>query len=282
MRKKIALHILCIHLFSFNILQSGFAKDSDDAKFCSVGIEKKVEKKAGDYRIKISYANERMCQHLDIFKNNKIVFHEEGIDNHYTLGNDPNEHNKNFVRNLIGKGSQLVISKWTGGAHCCTSLLVFDLENEFKKIAEIEGGNYEIEIVDLDHDGIPEIRVLDDFLAYRFSSFAYSAKAQVILKYRAGHYVLAKKQMRKPTPHMASFKTKIQKWRALIRKHENDWPPPQLIQEMTDLIFSENEKSAFELLDKAWPADVDGKSEFLKSYQEALAESKYYPEFQRH
>jgi hypothetical protein len=107
------------------------------------------------------------------------------------------------------------------------SLLVFNLGSKFEKVAEIYGGNFDPEIIDLDRDGIPEIRVTDDFLAYRFSSFAYSATADVILKYANGRCSVAS-----------------------------------------------------ELLDRAWLADVAGKSDFLKSNQEALSDSRYYTEFE--
>ena len=250
---------------------------------CSKDLERRVEKKSGDYRVRISYANDRTCQRLDILKRGQLVFRDEGIDNHYFLGNEDGGGDRRSTMKLIGQGVQLVVKKWTGGAHCCNSLLIFDLGTKFRKISEIYAGNFDADIVDLNHDGIPEIRVVDDFLAYRFSSFAYSANAEVVLKYQAGNYVVASELMRRPAPPWGSLNVKIPKWQRLLRAHsEPDWPPPSLIQTMTDLVFTGNERVAFDLVDRVWPPDVVGKADFLKAYREALTESRYYAEFKKH
>ena len=226
-----------------------------------------------------SSPNGRNSLSLEILKRNRVIFQEEGIDNHYFLGNEWIMRDKRFLMNLTGHGSQLVVSKWTGGAHCCNSLLIFDVKGEFKKIADIYGGNYDLEIVDLNHDGIPEIRLTDDFLAYWFSSFAYSAQASVVLKYVNGHYTVAPEFMKRPA-RLESFNADIPQWRKLLREHRDpDWPPPPFIQAMTDLIFTGHENLAYQLVDQVWQSGVPGKADFLKSYHEALADSIYYREF---
>jgi hypothetical protein len=279
-RRKIALFIFFIQVTVLGFAQSIQSQAHSESELCSKGIEKKDEKKVGDYRIRIFYADDRMCQRFDISKHNQIVFREEGVDNHYFLGSDDSD--KHFMMNLTGHGTQLVVKRWTGGAHCCMSLLIFDLGCEFRKIDEIYGGNFDPEIVDLDHDGIPEVMVTDDFLAYRFSSFAYSAKGDVVLKYTNGHYSVAPEFMKKPAPSREKLNAKVLAWRKLLRKQNSpDWPPPSMIQYITDLIYTGNKKVAFDLVDRIWPEDVAGKGDFLKSYQEALAESRYYPEFEK-
>jgi hypothetical protein len=83
--------------------------------------------------------------------------------------------------------------------------------------------------------------------------------------------------MRKPA-RLELFDPEIPKWRKLLREHSDpDWPPQPLIQAMTDLIFTGNESLAFQLVDEVWSQDISGKADFLKSYREALADSKYYP-----
>ncbi|PWU15803.1 MAG: hypothetical protein C5B49_11415 [Bdellovibrio sp.] len=265
---------------TLNLAQTIPQSGSTDAEFCSKDLEKKKEKRSGDYLIRISYANSRMCQHFDIFKNDRTVFHEEGDDNHYFFGSD--DRGTYTLGNLTGHGIQLVVRRWTGGAHCCTSLLIFDLGNDFRKIAEIDGGNFEPEIADLDHDGIPEIRVRDDFLAYRFSDFAHSAIAEVILKYGDGQYSVAPEFMRKPLPSRQILDATVASWKRLLqRKKTPNWPPPPLIQALTDLVYAGSKQTAFALLDRAWPMAAPGRSEFLASYRVALNESKYYAEFEK-
>jgi hypothetical protein len=112
MRKQLALFIV---LLQFPILLAGASlkEGSPDAEDCSKDIEKAFEAKAGNYSIRVSHANDRTCQRLDIFKKGKNVFHEEGFDYHYFLGTDDDE--KHFMRHLTGHGTQLVITRFTGG-----------------------------------------------------------------------------------------------------------------------------------------------------------------------
>ena len=242
--RKVAIILLLLQTILLGIAQAGFGGEKENSGNCSKSTKRIIEKKAGDYRVRISHSDDRMCQHLEILKQNQVVYKEEGFDNHYTLGNDWNDRHNPYLMNLTGHSIQLIVSKWTGGAHCCNSLLIFDVRGEFRKIDEIYGGNYNFEIVDLDHDGIPEIRLTDDFLAYLFSSFAYSARATVILKYVNGHYSVAPELMRRPV-RLKWFDAKVPKWRKLLREHRDpDWPPPPFIQAMTDLIFTGNEKLA--------------------------------------
>lgn len=275
---KVEIILLLFHVLLLGITQPSLGNDQENSGTCSKPDERIVEKKAGDYRVRISYSDDRMCQHLEIFKKDRLVHKEEGFDNHYTLGNDWGNRHDPYLMNLTGHGTQLVVKNWTGGAHCCNSLLIFDVRGEFRKIDEIYGGSFDFEIIDLNHNGIPEIRLTDDFLAYLFSSFADSAKATVILKYANGHYSVAAELMRKPA-RLKWLNAKLPKWRKLLREHHDpNWPPPPLIQAMTDLIFTGNENLAFQLVDKVWSQDISGKDAFLKSYREALADSKYYSE----
>jgi len=87
--------------------------------------------------------------------------------------------------------------------------------------------------------------------------------------------------MKKPAPNLKLFRQKMIDWQAALRKHEPDWPPPLFIQGITDLIYSGNIKTAWELVGLVWPSDVDGKEKFLKKYNEALSQSTFYSEFQK-
>jgi hypothetical protein len=87
--------------------------------------------------------------------------------------------------------------------------------------------------------------------------------------------------MKKRAPSQKILNARIPLWQKLLHeKSAPEWPPSPLIQTLTDLIYTGNKKVAFDLLDRAWPADVAGKAEFIKSYKENLADSRYYREFE--
>jgi hypothetical protein len=234
------------------------------------------------YQVKITQFADWTCSSIDIERKEKLLYHDEEIGGHYFLGSEwqkgirPLEH-------LTGKRDlNLIVSKWTGGAHCCFSLHIFKLNGAFAEAGHIEGGNYYPIIKNRGNRGSPRIDLSDDFLSYQFSSFAFSATGEVILKYAGNKYEVAGELMKKPPPSLSSFARKIPLWRKELRKRESpDWPPPDLIQAVTDLVFTGNKKVAWELLDRSWPPDASGKQEFLHSYEEALGESRYYKDFER-
>ncbi|MBI4040945.1 MAG: hypothetical protein HY390_03640 [Deltaproteobacteria bacterium] len=233
------------------------------------------------YDITVSRAEDWICQSIDIKKNGKLLFHNEEIGGYYFLSDNFEEHGNPFFFLPGNINPHFVFSKWTGGAHCCYSLHIFSLGQDFREVAAIEGGNSQPILKDLDGDHIPEIEVLDDFLAYLFSSFATSAYGAVILKYSNGKYYVAADIMKKPRPHSNLWKSKIYSWKNDLRKKGPEWPPPSLIQTMTDLIFTGNKKVAFDLIHSIWPPEVSGKNDFLSEYEKALAQSNFYPEFEK-
>lgn len=98
-------------------------------------------------------------------------------------------------------GSDLVVSCWSGGAHCCFDFFVFRLEPEFKLLATLEGGHADKSaFIDLDRDSIPEFVTADWVFAYWHTSFAFSARPRIVLRYRNGRYQLAPDLMKKPPP----------------------------------------------------------------------------------
>ena len=68
----------------------------------------------------------------------------------------------------------LIISNWTGGAHCCHYLQIFELGNAFKHLVTVDALSSDIRLVDLDKDGFPEIEFHDGAIDYLFASYAGS------------------------------------------------------------------------------------------------------------
>jgi hypothetical protein len=91
------------------------------------------------------------------------------------------------VTDLDGDGRQEVLTDlYTGGAHCCTNLLVWYLrDGKYVRKAHFFGnGGYLVQ--DLDKDGKLELRSSDDSFAYAFAAYAYSLRPIQIFSWKAG------------------------------------------------------------------------------------------------
>jgi hypothetical protein len=185
------------------------------------------------------------------------------------------------TKDITGDGiPELIIGVWSGGAHCCFSVIIFSLGEELKKIAEIEGGDSSLEFKDFEGDGIYEIVGRDWTFAYWETSFSNSPAPQIVLRYLHGKYVLATDLMKKNPPGKKEIEAKIEEINHAFTKSAafDDEAPPELWQYMLDLIYSGNGKIALTFFDKAWPAQREGKEVFLAAFKAQLAKSSYWPE----
>lgn len=248
--------------------------------FCSINPVVIEEKEFDNYHIVISRDEEWMCVQLDIEKDGQNIYHQQDIGTHFYFGSNFEKHSNGLIHLTDIKKPNLVISEWTGGMHCCYYLHVFELGDTPRKIASLGGQNYYPEIKDYDQNGIYEIKITDDFLAYRFASFALSAVAKVVLKFNDGHFAVAPEYMVQPISDLSRFKNKIPHWQKIFAKESPaEFPPRSFVQTITNLFFSGNQEIALELIDSTWPEGLGGKEKFLSEYREALSESNYYNQF---
>lgn len=77
---------------------------------------------------------------------------------------------------------ELVLSTFSGGAHCCVTSYVFTQDTgSVENLAIIEGGNYGVRFTDLNGDGTKELVFASDSLAYYDWSFAVSPALLTVL-----------------------------------------------------------------------------------------------------
>lgn len=78
----------------------------------------------------------------------------------------------------------LVVSEWSGGAHCCFTTTVYSVGSEVRTILSLSSGNCGAgEFRDLDGDGTWEFLTCDDQWAYAYCSFAESPFPIVVMTY---------------------------------------------------------------------------------------------------
>ncbi|NEQ26469.1 MAG: hypothetical protein F6K28_47055, partial [Microcoleus sp. SIO2G3] len=96
------------------------------------------------------------------------------------------------VQNLDDEDEpEVVLDVYSGGAHCCTSSMIYRYSPDLRRYTSIEHawGNVGYQLQDLDEDGSIEFVSADDRFAYAFSSFAGSGFPPQIWQYRQGELV---------------------------------------------------------------------------------------------
>lgn len=88
----------------------------------------------------------------------------------------------------------VIVSDWSGGAHCCFTTTVFSVGTEVKEVLSLGTGHCGPgEFKDLDDDGVLEFITCDDRWAYTYCTFADSPFPRVVYAYNAlrGDYAAA-------------------------------------------------------------------------------------------
>jgi hypothetical protein len=87
-------------------------------------------------------------------------------------------------KDITGDGrAELVVTKNSGGAHCCESTSIYSVEGAPREILSVSTGSCRGELVDLDKDGVPEFKTCDDTFANALCAFAFSPMPTVVFAY---------------------------------------------------------------------------------------------------
>lgn len=246
---------------------------------------KSQERKFGKYEVSLSEDFQKGIGRIVVKQGKAKVFEEVGFGNHYYFGNnfEPNSDEPPDVysgRNITGNGvTNLVVSNWTGGAHCCHFLSIFEIGKDLKRLVTVEGRSASIRLVDLDDDSYPEIEFWDGAIDENFTSYSMSPGGRVVLKFRKDRYEVATTLMKKPRP--SSEKIKVLK-QALEHSFEEEQTPnlPHIfLKTLMDLSYSGHFELALQLVEEAWPDKKPGLKEFKRKFSEALKDSQYWREF---
>lgn len=285
-----------------------------------LGEEILKEKICGDYHIKIyEYVMEEgvpvSLDRLEIYKNNRLLFKDENKSFRIGLMYDemPEDALCNNCQDITGDGKpNLVISTYSGGAHCCFGFLIFQLGDDFKLLDVINAGDSDLaRFKDLDNDGVLEFIGNDWIFAYWNASFAGSPAPGIILKYINGKYRLAMDLMKKPMPNadeeeriIESVREDIARTIGEIKELKKDWGigtpdvgadtgyfawvrgdvvlPASVWGHMLDLIYAGHPTEAQKFIDEIWPKGQQGKKEFLSDFNGQLSLSPYYKDLRKY
>jgi hypothetical protein len=283
------LALLCL---SIAALLPGYAAAADcgkgDAIFKAIKAQSTSFK---DYAIRL-YAQpdcaaepESRIAGLQILKAGKQVYVRTGYN--FALGY-PLEQDQppDSIKPVVGMDysgesvPELLISEWSGGAHCCYTFHLFRLGTEFSALPEIP-------LLDADESAFvrrPDMKGLviatADYSAFAYfpSSFAGSPAGRVFLSFQDGKFKPDAVLM-KAAPPKSDETAKC----AALFKPSRDWQttqPAGMWYYATDLIYTGNETDAWRFLDAAWGGSAADKKKYLDEYRSRLKKSVYYPELE--
>lgn len=273
-------------------------REPNDAQAKSFGVpaeqfkppgELQARQSCGEYTVRL-YRDAEGNGGFEIRHDGKRVFTAYGF--RFYIGTVADHERKSMKtgmgRDITGNGvPDLVLTEWTGGAHCCFIFHLFELGERPRYVQSINARHTAgADFVNLDADRALEFSMVDWTFAYWNECFADSPAPPLILKYRGGRYVVAAELMREPPPAGATLESLAAGIAAAP-----DWGaggpdkpgrvPTRLWGAMLDLIYSGNMSAAEKLVDLAWGNSEVRKGEFLRSFGARLETSPYWSDIRK-
>lgn len=180
---------------------------------------------------------------------------------------------------------QLIVSSYSGGAHCCFSYDVVSLGAHFADDV-IDSADSPISLMGLGDGDTPDITYADMAFAYWNTSFAESPAGQVRLTWDKDRYRLVD-----PKDQPAPSDATLAAWQAEMTEAIKALPSayvsvadqtsgkegpqldPVIWSHLIDLIYAGYPELAVDLYNKAWPDDVKGKQAFWKDFVAQLRQA---------
>jgi len=180
---------------------------------------------------------------------------------------------------LTGDGRpDMMITSWSGGAHCCFTHYIFELDPTFRLIATLNDGDTDFgHFEDLDHNG-RYFYVTCEIWSYWPASFAGSVSHKVILKWDKDRFRLDLQRMKRPAPTP-------KQWKAALKKADDaadDRPSlgVALWDTVLDLIYTGHSSLAWKFTGEVSPNVLKGNNPSLEDFCSMLKSSEYWPDLE--
>jgi hypothetical protein len=224
---------------------------------------------------------------LQVLRDGRVIFRRTlGNDGSYFLGQQSDEYGPSIPngKDITGRGNpNMLVSLYTGGAHCCSLYYVFEVEPHLKLIATLDAGSGDRSRFQL-LDGKYYFAGADWTFSYWRSSFADSPAPRVIVGFiddpNGGGYHLALDKMNKPEPTPEEWKKALSEARGAFGESNpfSDGIGSQLWGYMLDFIYEGHSDLAWKLFNESWPARRKGRDKFLSDFCSQLKTSPYWPD----
>jgi len=229
---------------------------------------------------------------LQIVQAGKLLFERtDDNDGAFTLGQQANKDGTIAAIpdgvDITGRGhADMIVTEWTGGAHCCRLDHVFELRPKVRLLAELHAQDAdESHFADLDKDGRYYYVTADYTFAYWWGSFAGSPVHEVILRFvndrNGGQYHLAFDKMARPAPSEAEWADALARVKGELDLNDTNMAnnlAQVLWQEVMDFIYTGHSDLAWKLLKEVGPKAQQGGYPSLTDFCLTLKASPYWPD----
>jgi len=190
---------------------------------------------------------------------------------------------------LTGRGKpNVLITAWSGGAHCCRTDYVFEVGPPFRLLGVINARDAdESHFAKLDNSGRYYYVSADYVFAYWKGPFAGSPVEPVILAYRddkhGGGYHLALDKMHRPAPTQQEWDKALAKVKndlALGRANMANDMRTDLWNEVLHLLYTGHPDLAWKFLQEAGPEAETAPDPDLSDFCSTLKASDYWPDLE--
>ncbi len=160
----------------------------------------------------------------------------------------------------------IVIESYSGGAHCCFSIEVATLADQFDLSAPLVLRDVSAALIKLPQGEVYGFRSADQSYAYRWTGFAESPSPEIVLRYdQKRGFTVAIDLMRKPKLPREPLQTTAQKMRDDTEtwKNAGDSPPADYLRAVMGLVYAGDEDGARQFAFAAWPDWKPGLEKFV-------------------
>ncbi len=242
----------------------------------------------GQYQFTAYKSGDGAC--LQVTSDGKVVYnHSVDSFETYTLGQaaDAQEQIPAIANgtDVTGRGQpDMIVSLYTGGAHCCWIHYVFELEPEFKLLATLDDSDDGGARFERFKDGHYYYLTADWTFGYWPTCFACSPAALVTLRFvndkKGGGFYLAMDKMQTPAPTAAEWNKELSAAQAAVNKGDADSIGTTMWQSVLNLIYTGHSDLAWKFVDALGPKAQQSPLPSLADFCSVLKSSPYWPDLQ--
>ena len=186
---------------------------------------------------------------------------------------------------VTGRGHpDMIVSLYTGGAHCCTTHYVFEVEPAVKLLATLSDADDDLAHFELDSTDQRYSYITADWtFAYWPTCFACSPSALVKLRWKddaGGGFHLAMDKMQTPSPNQAEWNKDLSAAQKAVNAGSVDDIGTSMWNTVLNLIYTGHSDLAWKLVDAAGPKAQEKPFPALADFCALLKQSPYWPDLQ--